>query len=291
MKPTTDGLYRDVSRENYNRIDRVNWSTLRHMKKSPKHYRANLTQKVQEDTDAMRLGRAVHVAALEPERFRAQYVVWDGGRRYGKEWDKFQAQHEGLEILTEDQYELVQAITDAALSDAHAAKYLRGGAAEVSMLWTHHQEADAPLPAITIECKGRLDFAADFGALVDLKTTRDASPEAFARAAYNMDFCAQLAMYQDGYAATNAGVVLPCVLVAVENQFPFAVQVYRVPDALIERGRETYRDLLLTLAACRFTNAYPGYSDGELELDLPRWARPMGDDLSALDLEVENANA
>jgi hypothetical protein len=230
----------------------------------------------------MRVGRATHVATLEPERFRSQWAVWDGGARRGKEWEKFerQAHADGLDVLTADQFETVQAISKAALSDEYAARYLRGGSAEVTLLWA---DSDSGIP-----CKARPDFAAkDVGALVDLKSTRDASPEAFARACWNLSYAEQAAFYVDGYEAAT-GVRLPYVIVAVENCAPYIVQVYRLPNAVLDIGRATYRGHLERLALCRRTGRWPGYGDGELDLELPRWVarNDNEEDLAGLGLVI-----
>lgn len=279
MKPPNEaGLFTHVPREDYDRIDRINWSALKHMKRSPFHFREAAREKVDKDTDAMRVGRATHIATLEPERFRATHAVWDGGRRYGKEWDKFCEKNAGYEILTEDQYQQVVTISKAVLSHEIAARWLRAGSSEVTLQWTHllpDLEEGRPFP---IECKARLDFAPNVAGVVDLKTTRDASPEAFGRQAWNLDYLGQAAMYQDGYAAVNGGVRMPYVIVAVESAAPHAVQVYRVPERLLKLGRAMYVGFLETLAECRRQNRWPGYSDGELELDVPRWAQAQNDD-------------
>lgn len=288
MKPIETGVYTAVTRENYDRIERVNFSSLKHLKRSPAHYRAAITKRIDEDTDAMRVGRATHVAALEPERFRASHAVWDGGRRYGKEWDKFCATNAGLEILTEDQYQLVTALASAVRTHEAAAKYLTGGAAEVTMLWDHVEPANGT-QGFTIQCKGRIDFAPNGGAIPDLKTTRDASPDAFSRQSWDLDYAARAAFYVDGYAAAHGGEVLPFVMIAVEKEEPYLVQVYTMPDALLEMGRDTYRQLLARLAQCRAENRWPGYADGPLELQLPRWMRADNDDVTGLGLVFEGA--
>jgi hypothetical protein len=286
--PTEDGFFLDVPRDTYDAIERDNWSNLSHLLRSPKHYQANLMQKARDETDAFRIGRAVHVATLEPQRFRSTYTVWSGERRAGNKWEAFRAQAGALEILKENEYQLVQAIADAALSDSEAAKYLCGGASEATVLWTHDEPENGGLPNIRMQCKGRVDkLAHAASAIVDLKTTRDASPDAFNRQCYSLNTYAQLAMYQDGYAATNGGEVLPVKIVAAESHAPFCVQVYSVPDELLERGRRTYRSLLMTLAACRHVNKWPGYWEGELDLDLPRWARSANDEnVDEMDIEI-----
>src|SRR6185312_14979704 len=115
--------------DEYAKLEGINWSTLRHMQKSPAHYLQNLLQKGK-DTAAMKLGRAGHVAILEPDKFMSYCVVWDGGTRRGKEWDAFKAANEGREILTVDEHSTCMAMSAAVRSDAVASRYLTGGVAE-----------------------------------------------------------------------------------------------------------------------------------------------------------------
>lgn len=276
LAPISDGVFSGVPWETYQKIDRVNWSSLKHLARSPAHYRAVLTTPI-EDTDAMRLGRATHLATLEPEKFAARWAVWEGGRRYGKEWDAFRKQHEGLEILKQDEHAEVLAMAEAARRDEYAGRYLRGGQAEVAVLWQHEG----------VDCKARLDFAADVGAIVDLKTCRDASPEAFGRSAWNLTYYGQAAFYVDGYRAAT-GKELPYLIVAVESAAPYVVQTYVVPERVLDRGRALYRELLEKLAACRRTNHWPGYGQGPMELPVPGWAQVPDEeeDISGLGLVV-----
>lgn len=289
MRPIEDGVYTGVTRENYELIDRANFSKIKLLKKSPAHFLASMLQRAEDDTDALRIGRATHVAVLEPERFLSAYAIWDGGTRRGDLWNKFQKQHEGLEILKEDHYQQVRAIADAVKADKHAAKYLQNGSAEVTMLWTHKEPSNG-VPGFDMKCKGRLDFGANAGAIVDLKTARDASPDGFSRAAWNLDYAVQAAFYRDGYAAAHGGELLPYVIVAVEKEPPYVVQVYRMPEQLLDMGRDAYRALLHRLNECRSTNSWPGYAAGPLDLELPRWMRSEND-VSGLGLEFEGAES
>jgi len=289
--PTETGTYPLVPREDYDRIRRERFSHIKQLADSPAHYRHAITEK-QEDTDPLVLGRATHLATFEPERFLSECVVYDGGRRYGKEWDKFRAQHEGREIITEGMYEAAQAISTAARADAKAAPYLSGGLSELTVLWTLEK---APLagvdPGYRFDCKGRLDFVAEVGAIVDLKTCQSAEPEAFLRSCIDYAYREQAAFYQDGYFAAT-GKRLPYVIVAVEKAAPHVVQVFRMSERALARGRERYQGFLDTLAFCKRHNKWPGYADGEVELDLAVWEqRELDEDPSGMGLEFEGAAA
>lgn len=265
MTALADGIHPVVSRERYDAIERVNFSTLKLLEKSPAHYRHGLITPPA-DTDPKKLGRVVHIAAFEPERFRNAIAVWDGGTRRGKDWEAFKARNEGRELLTEHEYERCMAIQAAVRAKASAARYLQGGGGEVSLLWT----ATAPESGKEIPAKGRIDFDTDT-ALVDLKTTRCAKPGVFERQAFGLQYHAQAAWYVDGYFCAT-GKRKPYVVVAVESDPPHAVQVYRVPDSHLELGRVAYGGWLDQLVFCRENNLWPEYTnDMELELQLPPW--------------------
>lgn len=277
-----------ISRAEYDRIDAVNWSTLKHIAKSPAHYRhALLTRHSSEgDTTARKLGRVTHLAVLEPELFHSSVAVWTGGRRAGSEWKAFCEEHEGQELLTQEEFDHCVALNQAVLANPIAASYLSGGQREATLRWTHEIEELPGYPGALIECKARTDFIGRL-ALVDLKSTRDASPDGFGREVWKYRYHTQAAIYSDGYFAAT-GKRLPYVLIAAEKTAPLAVQVYVVPPAILERGRDEYRSLLERLAFCRRENRWPAYAEGELEVELPRWATFDDDDedLGGLDISA-----
>lgn len=273
-----------VAREAYDALDRVNWSSLKHMARSPLHYRHALDAEERPDTAALKLGRAVHVAVLEPELFASLYVVWEGGRRAGKAWDAFVEENAATEILTQCEYDQCVAIQRAVRRHPIAAELLSGGRSEVTLQWDHRIPAAGDMPEIVTPCKGRADYVG--AALVDLKTTRDASPDAFGREAWRLQYHAQLAFYHDGLKAMGRGS-LPVRIVAIEKEPPYAVAIYVVTDYLLEVGRQEYTALLSSLDWWRSRGCWPAYSDGEMELTLPRWAVPAEvDDVSDLDLII-----
>ncbi len=265
----------DMSREAYDQIQRVNWSSLKHMGKSPAHYRQNLLTP-RKDTDALKFGRVVHLAVYEPEKFAYSVAVWGGGRRAGKEWDKFCEHNDGRELLTEEEMRCVTAISNAVR--AAAGPYVSSGSGEVTVLWQPEG----------VDAKARLDFVSNAGPIVDLKTARDASPGAFAKQFFNLGYDGQSAWYVDAWKAAT-GEKRPYVIVAIEKADPFVVQVYRVPESALELGREKYRANLEMLAHCRRESKWPGYAEGEVELEIPRWLAPMADedDLTGLGLTFE----
>lgn len=280
---TNGSIIPNLPREDYDRIDAVNWSRLKAMLRSPAHYRHGLLAK-HVDTDAKKRGRAVHLAILEPDRFQAECVVWTEGPRKGKAWAKFSAANADREILTEKEHDLCLQLSAAVRGSADAMRYLTGGHAEATMRWALESPAREALDGWRFDCKGRVDYVA--AAIADVKSTKDASPAGFGREVWRYQYHCQAAFYADGHEAAT-GVRLPFVLIAVETEPPHVVQVYRISDEILDLGREAYRACLDRLAFCKREGDWSGYATGEELLALPRWAVPSSDeDVSELDLVI-----
>lgn len=279
-----------LSRAEYDALKRLNLSTLKHIGRSPAHYKHALTHE-RPDTDALKRGRAVHVATFEPMVFARRYAIWDGGTRRGKDWDKFCEDNAGKEILTESQASDVEEIAAAVRADPIAAPYLSGGRGEQTITWDLEIPALSDFPAQSWECKGRLDWVTR-GALVDLKTATTAHPEQFGRQAVKFGYHVQAAWYSDGYEIAT-GKRLPVVLVVVETEPPHVVSVFQIPDRYLDLGRDVYRGWLNRLDWCQRENLWPGYLEDVGELTLPRWAIPWeeDDDATTFGLEIGGDHA
>lgn len=256
----------------YQAIDAVNWSSLKHLRISPKHYQHALANQ-RKDTAAFKLGRAVHTAVFEPDRLLRDYVIWEGGDRRGKAWEQFKELHWRSTILKEDEYARACAIRDAVRGCKLLAPYLVDGQAEHVLQWTD--------PKSGLACKGRLDMLSPL-AVLDLKTSRHAVDlRLFASAAWGLGYAHQLEFYRRGaYAIT--GQDLPCIVVAVENAPPFDVCVSHVDEDTLWLAGEEIDKLLARLKECRETNEWPGAFSAEQTLAAPRWAHSNPEDMGAI---------
>ena len=265
------------------RPDAVNWSTLKAMRDSPKHYRYGL-EHPREDTEALLLGRLTHAMIYEPQAVEVRYVRepnfhrgmnddsarakgYDGGKQAAAAWaDTRQAVPADLWMRATD-------MAAALNSDPIAGPLVRGGYAEQLVTWTDS--------ATGIECRGRVDHVN--GCLSDLKTTRSIAPRLFASQAATLGYHAQLAYYADGLAANGIVLVEPPALVVVENVAPYDVAVLELDDDTLAAGRRVYRRCLDRLAECRAADSWPGVSSGERSrLVLPTWAADQPDETLTL---------
>lgn len=257
------------------RPDAVNWSTLKYMRVSPKHYRHALATP-RTDSDALKLGRLVHCMVYEPQHVDDRYVRepkfnrtmkdetaiargLDGGREAA---EAFAIAHVMHDVVPPVLWDKALAMSAAIHDDPLAGPMVRGGYVEQQITWIDE--------ATGVECRGRVDHVN--GRLSDLKTTRVIEPRQFAAAAARYGYHAQVAYYLDGLAAN--GIVLEDVpaIPAVENEAPYDVAVYTLPPDVIAAGRALYRSCLDRLVECRAKDEWPGVSPGYTPLVLPAWA-------------------
>lgn len=248
----------------YRKIDAINWSRLKLLRISALAYRyAEDHPDDEQDTDAMRLGRATHTAVFEPDRFPLEYVVWTGDRRAGKAWEAFCAAAGDRTILTEAQYTRALGIRDAVRNHPLAAPYLVCGEAEKTLTWTD--------TATGLPCKARLDWLC--GCVVDLKTTRSIDRVAMERTTYRLGYHCALAHYVAG-AVANDLLVAPgrAVIIWVEQEPPHDVAVTVLTPDTLTNGAEEVARLLELLKTCTETNHWPGKYEATQDLELPFWA-------------------
>ena len=272
-----------MPREEYDAIQALNMSRLKEMKRSPLHYQYALTHS--KTSGPLTLGQATHVAVLEPERFTRDFANWDrrtkGGNsapRNGQFWDAFLNANASKIILTEDEWHRAHDIAAVVRSDELAMRYLSSGEPEVTFQW----DLDGRL------CKGRVDWLTHIdGAptIVGLKTARDCRHFAFGAQAAKLGYHLQFSWYHDGYERIREHKP-KLVEIVVESAAPHAVAVYRIPDDIIEQGRDEYTRLLEQLAICERANDWPGPQPVEDYLTLPSWVygTETDDELSELEL-------
>lgn len=251
----------------YFAIPAVSWSLLREMKKSPAHFRWRQTHPL-EDTAAMRFGRAVHTAVLEPDRFPLEWTLYEGARR-GNAWTEFAAVNADKGILTVDEYDRCLAIRDSVRRNRSARRLLSRSRTEVTLKWVD--------PLTRMKCKARLDVLG-WGGVTDLKTTgRELDARTFGRYAVDAGYPEQLAFYRMGLAALGRGDV-PAHIIAVETTGPFDVAVFDIDEDTLWAAGDTVRGLLDQVKDCRTRRRWPGRYESAVPLDTPPWYFDSKDD-------------
>lgn len=261
------GLHPDVPAEEYHAWPAASQTLLKVMRdRSPAHAREQMMNP-KPPTPAMMLGTAVHTAVLQPDVFAREFMqIPDINRRTkaGREkWAQL-VNYVGEEyLLRPDDYDLCLRIRDAVHAHPIASRLIVGDT-EQSVVWRDQHTG--------VLCKGRFDVLnTRVGALVDLKTTRDASARSFTRDIYNFGYYLQAAHYLAG--AYAHGVELRySTIIAVEREAPFCVAVYHIRDEAVAAGEGELHELLKRWAECETSGHWPGYPEQATEISLPPWA-------------------
>jgi hypothetical protein len=253
--------------------DALSSSDLKDILKSPWHY----IGKKPVATKATALGTACHCLTLEAHKFGHEFDIAPADLNFrstvGREYVEKMRQM-GKTPISRDEHALLQAMATSARAHPMAQKLLASGHAELSIYWTDRTTG--------VRCKVRpdwlnLEFAGgeggDTGAIVDLKTAKDASKTGFQQAICNYAYHLSAAYYIDGVREV-LGRTLPFYFLVVEKEPPYAAAVYRLDEESVEAGRRAYRQALNQVKACRDANHWPAYQpDGGFELiQLPRHA-------------------
>lgn len=268
--------------DEYLQIDAENFSGLKVLEESPKHYRHH-KEHGRPDTVGLAKGRAVHTLVLEPERFDEDYAVFHGPARRGSYWEAFKSALEGRTILKIDELTQAQEMAHAVRTDPVAGKYFEGaGENEVVLIWTD--------PTTGIRCKARLDrISYVHNALVDLKGATNVSSRILGAIAAKSFYPQQLCWYRWGLDIVRRELGLPAIewsekLVSVEIGDVHDVAVDHLDERMRFIGTEANAALLAKLEECRRTNTWPGKAPVERPLDLPAYAYFNADDEADIDV-------
>ena len=245
----------------------VNYSNLKHMRKSAAHYRQNLLAPPK-DNPAWARGRLIHCLTLEPFSFDDDFFVYEGRR--DKRTKAYQAALEeaaGRDVVTPAEHELALEVAKAATAHPTLAAMLAQDDAQVErpLFWE-----EAPVGT----CKGKPDVyvvTEDKHVLLDLKTFPTTDEHTVSRAAALGGWHLQVAHYLAGLEATyGKPQSVEAHLLVAEVEAPFDVRCFTWGEDSIEAAKVERLDLLDRLADALKTDTWPG-RPAFATLDLPAW--------------------
>ena len=259
-------IIHNLSFTQYQDIKALNNSSLSAFRQCPAKYRYAVDN-VREDTDALKLGRAIHTAVLQPELFNEEFLCLpeiDRRTTKGKEaYQQLLLENPGKTLLKAEEFEKAMQIATSVRCNKAAIRLLKDARCEVTSTWT---DSDTD-----VDCKARIDaHNQDYGMIVDLKTTTDASPSGFPRKLWAYGYHRQAAWYLEAMQA-NKEAAQHFVFIAVEKDPPYPVGVYRLDDEAIRLSRAENKALLRRFAECKRTDYWPEYTTGIETISLPQF--------------------
>lgn len=230
-------------------------------------------------TEAMAIGSAFHCLVLEPDRFEERYVASpfeDYTSKAAREW-RADVREQGVTPLrahsddpvrSPSEWDRVHRMRDAVMTHPYAsALLLDEGPTETPVFWID--------PETNRLCKGLLDkWCAGHHLIADLKKVpvEKGGMSAWARKVHEYRYHVQAAFYLDGM-RLNLMHPRAFVFVVVEEEPPYQVALYTLPDEWLAQGRTQYQRDLVAYGRCLDSGEWPAYPAEIRECEMPGYAR------------------
>jgi len=277
MKP---GIYRGMPFRDYVAIDALNSSTLKTI------HLDCLEQAAMDrgiipggeprvETDAMRLGRALHDEVLEGREALLTPTDSAGNRLARRKGDNM-AQWEAVEAAALESGRNIVSPAERAWLDAVPGAIHRVIPARQILAKTASEDRELTLlwEERGLLCKARLDgFIGPWKLAWDLKKSYPGSPSAFGRQAQALAYHIQAAWYLHGCSEVGMDVDEFAFVVVRTQRYP-RCSVQRVPEKVMKKG---FSDAMLAFdryADAMRTGRWTGYGDHILDLAWPAWDLP-----------------
>lgn len=230
----------------------VSWSWLKGMAKCPAMARHIASQPDGgEQSLAMRMG-----SGLAAEVLGTPYVVYPG-RKQGKAWEAFEAEHADVPILNAREHGIVLGMANALRNHPVAAPLLFGPGVEheVPMSWKVDGRA--------YRTRG-VDFIKRGAWVGELKQARTVQPGWFERDRLRELYPCQVELYDEGEALITKRDrdrhPLKKYIVAVEPTPPYLVTVFYLDPIAVDFACHTIGLYRSQLRSCEASGEWPGYA-------------------------------
>jgi exodeoxyribonuclease VIII len=251
---------------------RISNSMLSVLKRSPQEFlQTFVTQTiVNEQSSSMALGELVHSLALEPDTFSSRYAVvpkCDRRTTEGKiAWAEFQAEANGKQLVDGDLYqqacECVESLSNHDIGRYYINELPRDAVIEVPIMFDW----------LEVPCKCKPDMVLpESQIIIDITTTKDASPGAFCKSVGAFGYARQAAFYKLA-CREKYGDDFRFFFFVVNTSAPYESAVYELDDQSIAIGFDEIEQLLTEYKSRLATDEWiANWSSGVVNLSLPRW--------------------
>lgn len=267
------GLFGGISNDEYHRSPGIGSTGLKPAIKSLNLYHETASGRVPfKQTEAMFLGSAVHALTLEAYDFGNQVVVSKKFKRTKEGFEEkaeFQEAHAGKIILSPDDYERCQYMRDSLLNLEEVRRIFSVGKAEIS---GYYMDNDGRGGGTSMLCKYRADWE-NYAGIFDIKSTRDASAEAFSKQIHNLKYHLSAAHYLEGSRILTGQSHNQFTFLCVESEAPYEAAVYVLGEQSLEEGMRLRRIALDAIKIGRQTDDWALLNDGVAQfIDIPSYA-------------------
>lgn len=261
-----------MTNEKYHQHPAIGSTALNCFLRSRREFEARYVNRTlpSDESDAMDFGSVLHWATLEPERLWDSVaeipddVLTSNGQRRGKKWDEYKSANAGKRLLKAGDWRQVRGMLDAIRENPLVREFLRlPGEREKPIFWPEARSG--------VACKCKPDILTE-RVIIDVKTTVDASPDAFTRTILRYGYHRQAALYRAGVQMLT-GDMLPFLFVVIQKTEPYTCRVFRIGDDELQLGAADVSEGLAVMAKCFDASDFrePGEHE-ETTLHFPGWA-------------------
>jgi hypothetical protein len=285
-------IYEGITRADYDNLEGVNWSKLKHFKDSIKRG-VFMMENERKDTAAMRFGRALHVAVLEPKKFNYEFIIGRGpkhekgkykGQEFGsdtktfKEW--LSKQPKNKEYLNTNEYNQVKKLYEV-INSHQEVKFLleQSELKECALTWVD--------PETGIKCKCLIDFGSSVNCLLgDLKSiSKELTYDNLSKEIFQHDYYGQFSFYNTG-AIQNGLNPLSFKVIWIQTNDENDCAVSNVGEQTMHYGKMLYEKCLANYQKS-LNGEKSGFHKKEFDLDVPYWAMDEFMDLEESGIQFE----
>ncbi len=274
MKYELGVLHKVLTYEQYAAEPGVRASELKYLKRSPAHLQAALADPGG-SSDALEFGKMFHYAVENGERFLDMYVVEpfvDKRTKAGKALlQEFQDNVKPGAIVVKSKWaEPLLGMLKSIMSHRLAYGLLKDCVRETSCWVTD--------PDTGLVMKFRPDIITkNNGRIVDIKTTRNASPSFFLNQIFSDRYeddpfyVLSAAHYTHGARLSKQCNGESILYIAIEKEPPYGIMIYPLGEGEIDPGEQWRSYLMWRYAKCLKEGLWPCYEERAYPVTLPQW--------------------
>jgi len=258
-------------------------SQIRQANRSLKEFHRNYMGAPDKETKEMILGRRIHMAILEPERFKKHYVVEPvfEGRTAKGEWTTSANCKEvkekrsqwladidpGAVIVTQKELDIITGIAQAINEYDDAIELVKGAKPEVTGYYRD------PQTGLKIKIRPDLMLLGNIALVTDLKSTVDARDIKFGNAVFGDDkrYDIQLFTYAEGIFQITGKEVPQVHIIAVEKEPPYECAVYFFLREDLAQAEQDYRSALMRIRTAIDHDQWPQRQRVMSRIYTPKW--------------------
>lgn len=254
--PFENGIYPDISNEDYHAANGVSNSTLSAFSKDQSSLEWQRNCPIDEDKiKTFDFGTATHTITLEPEKMATDFVVSpvfnnrsNDGKAERKAWE---LENKDRKILTADEYKKLELMRDSIYAHPGAKYWLeREGVSEQSYFWED--------PETGLICKCRPDRnVSDSTVLLDVKTTDDIGKFQL-YSIFDYRYFVQDPFYCDGVSlcGEEKDTFIFIVIAKTIEAGRYPVRCLTLPKEVIDYGRHLYKQDIAAFHKAQMTGEF-----------------------------------